>query len=391
MLQGVFIFIDKLDKKKMMNTPYSNYSILDNYKDQNIFITGGTGFLGKVLIEKILRDISNCNKIYILIRDNKINTYYERLQKDIISSNIFNTLKKKLGNENNFLEYINNKLIAIKGDITQINLGISNDDYNLLKNNINIIIHCAATIDFNERIDHALDLNVFGSIKVLDLAKQCKYLKSMVHISTCYANCNRKEGWIDEILYDLKLNPKELIQKIQSMNLRQLETINDSGLLRDWPNSYTFTKALTEHILYNNKENVPLVILRPSIITAAIKEPVPGWIDVLSSAGAIYAAILLGVLKFLPGSRDNIADIVPVDYVVNTILASSIYVMNNNNNSTSKFFIAQACSSVENTMTWGTPYDCTQNYFKTHQPSSAISPVQFKFCTNPQQYQIEFF
>lgn len=38
------------------------------YKGKNIFITGGTGFMGKVLIEKLLYSCSELNKIYVLIR-----------------------------------------------------------------------------------------------------------------------------------------------------------------------------------------------------------------------------------------------------------------------------------------------------------------------------------
>ena len=38
------------------------------YKDLSILITGGTGFLGKVLIEKILRSCADVKCLYILLR-----------------------------------------------------------------------------------------------------------------------------------------------------------------------------------------------------------------------------------------------------------------------------------------------------------------------------------
>nr|CAH7729585.1 unnamed protein product [Callosobruchus chinensis] len=49
------------------------------YHSKNVFITGGTGFLGKVLIEKLLRstDVSN---IYLLIRPKKEKDVYRRLE-----------------------------------------------------------------------------------------------------------------------------------------------------------------------------------------------------------------------------------------------------------------------------------------------------------------------
>jgi fatty acyl-CoA reductase len=58
----------------------SNHSpILEFYKNKNIFITGATGFLGKTLIEKLIRSCSDINKIYILIRHKKGKTPTERL------------------------------------------------------------------------------------------------------------------------------------------------------------------------------------------------------------------------------------------------------------------------------------------------------------------------
>lgn len=53
-------------------------------------------------------------------------------------------------------------------------------------------------------------------------------------------------------------------------------------LVGRYPNTYTFTKALAEQILQRECGTVPLAIVRPSIVTAAIREPFPGWIDNLN-------------------------------------------------------------------------------------------------------------
>jgi thioester reductase-like protein len=53
--------------------------IINYYKDKSIFITGATGFLGKVLIEKLLRTCYDLKKIYILIRHKKGKTPQQRL------------------------------------------------------------------------------------------------------------------------------------------------------------------------------------------------------------------------------------------------------------------------------------------------------------------------
>jgi fatty acyl-CoA reductase len=69
--------------------------------------------------------------------------------------------------------------------------------------------------------------------------------------------------------------------------------------------------------------NLPCVLLRPSIINASFKEPMPGWTDTLSAAGGLSVAAGSGVLKYVYTRVDNIADIIPVDYVSNGIIVST--------------------------------------------------------------------
>ena len=46
-------------------------SITEFYAGRNVFITGATGFMGKVLVEKLLRACPNIGKIYLLVRHKK--------------------------------------------------------------------------------------------------------------------------------------------------------------------------------------------------------------------------------------------------------------------------------------------------------------------------------
>ena len=63
---------------------------------------------------------------------------------------------------------------------------------------------------------------------------------------------------------------------------------NTPSLLGNYPNTYTFTKSLTEKILAKDKGIHPITIVRPSIIGASWKEPFPGWVDTVSAAGALF-------------------------------------------------------------------------------------------------------
>lgn len=50
------------------------------FSGKNIFLTGGTGFIGKVLVEKLLRTFPDIGTIYVLIRSKKGKTPQERLE-----------------------------------------------------------------------------------------------------------------------------------------------------------------------------------------------------------------------------------------------------------------------------------------------------------------------
>ena len=67
----------------------------------------------------------------------------------------------------------------------------------MILNTCNIIINCAASIDFNARIDAAIDSNIRGSLRMMELARRTKNLELFTHISTCYVNCD-KTGLIKE-------------------------------------------------------------------------------------------------------------------------------------------------------------------------------------------------
>jgi len=99
---------------------------------------------------------------------------------------------------------------------------------------------------------------------------------------------------------------------------------NLAKILGDWPNTYTFTKSMAERTLKNIRKPVlPVVILRPSIIGGALKEPMLGWTDTFSAAGGLSLGVGLGLVNSIRGRKEIVSDLIPVDMVTNAIIVST--------------------------------------------------------------------
>jgi thioester reductase-like protein len=82
-------------------------------------------------------------------------------------------------------------------------LGISPSDREILVNNLDVVINCAASVNFEDPLHVALNINYFGSLRMLELAKECKNIKAYCQVSTCYVNSNLPSGeLITEEIYN---------------------------------------------------------------------------------------------------------------------------------------------------------------------------------------------
>ncbi|WRX28778.1 Fatty acyl-coenzyme A reductase [Theobroma cacao] len=124
---------------------------------KTILVTGATGFLAKVFVEKILRLQPNVNKLYLLLRAADTNSATKRLNGEIISTELFRILRDGWGSE--FDLFLSTKVIAVPGDISSENLGLNESKLreHMLRE-IEIVVHVAATTGFNERQVY-MDLN----------------------------------------------------------------------------------------------------------------------------------------------------------------------------------------------------------------------------------------
>ncbi len=88
-----------------------------------------------------------------------------------------------------------------------------------------------------------------------------------------------------------------------------------------WPDVYAFSKALGEWALMEGRGDLPVTVVRPSIIEAALSQPYPGWIRGFRMADPIIISYARGLLREFPGIPEGIIDVIPVDLVVAAILA----------------------------------------------------------------------
>lgn len=281
------------------------------YVGKKIFLTGGTGFLGKIFIEKLLRSCGGLDKIYLLMREKKGVAPKERLD-EMLKGPLFEKMKLLTPN---FME----KLVVVNGDCEKPNLGLSDEFLKVLKNEINCVFHCAATVRFDEHIRKATYINVRGVMDLLKIAKEMRCLKSFVYVSTAYSHCTKKN--IDEVFYDTPVSPEKLLAIVDLFSEEQLQAITPH-IIGKWPNTYVFTKGVAEDVIRNGAKGLPLGLVRPSIVVSTSKEPIGGWIDnIYGPTGVLYGAGL-GLLHTLQADPEKVSDLVPADYVVNMCIAT---------------------------------------------------------------------
>ncbi|HVH06561.1 MAG TPA: SDR family oxidoreductase, partial [Myxococcota bacterium] len=101
--------------------------------------------------------------------------------------------------------------------------------------------------------------------------------------------------------------------------------VDEDALLAETghPNTYTFTKCLAEHLLCERRGQVPLSIVRPSVVSASWRDPFPGWIDSAAAFGGFVALVGTGHLRAVVCRPDSHIDLIPVDVVAERVLASA--------------------------------------------------------------------
>ncbi|KAK0094159.1 hypothetical protein PV326_011676 [Microctonus aethiopoides] len=348
-------------------------NVIDFYRGKSIFITGGTGFLGSCLIEKLLRCCTDVKRIFILIRPKKGKNINERLE-ELTKNSVFDRIREE---ENTKLF---NKLTAVAGSIDEDNLGLSIEDRFTLIEDVEIIFHSAATLDFDGSLKSAVDVNLLGTRRVVQLGQEIRNLKVLVHVSSAYVNSYLLEA--KEQIYPPPADVNELVKLVNDLSEDVVEEMAPK-LLKDHPNSYTFTKHLAEHEVING--SLPSAIVRASMITAAWKEPVPGWTTSKNGPQGFLMGASKGVVRRLPIVKHYIYDYIPVDIVVNSLIVAG-YAIGSNAVKTMKVF--HCTSSTCNPFKWEAVEKNVNNYLHQFPLKSAVWYPHLKFLPSLWLYRI---
>ena len=157
------------------------------------------------------------------------------------------------------------RIKVVEGNLLDIGIGIAENDRNELIENVQIVVHSAADVRFDETLQHLLLVNLRGTREVLRLAEQMKRLEVFLHISTAYSNCPLSR--VEEKFYAPPFDPEYMIKIAESLteeNTLSFEIMTES-IIRPWPNTYTFTKALSEELVRVFGQSFPVAMMRPSI------------------------------------------------------------------------------------------------------------------------------
>jgi fatty acyl-CoA reductase len=304
---------------------------------------------------------------------------------ELTSSPIFDRLRSQHGVDN-FVRWFSSCVQFISFDLEAYDLGLSDESRCAAFSDTDVVIHCAARVSWDERIDLAFKANTLGTIRLFDActAEAKPQLPPVfVYVSTAFVHGmapgphaevplahssirSQLEGpaappfCIDTILEEAFAKGVEVDAEVEAARMRgdfneeartrskvhagdaEIQAfeiriaerkartqLSEHGITvargHGWWDPYTFSKAMAEIRLteISAARGVPLVIVRPSGITCCALQPVPGWIDCYLLNEPIIEAIGKGQLSAFPGREDSVLDMVPADFVVELIIVAA--------------------------------------------------------------------
>jgi fatty acyl-CoA reductase len=377
---------------------------------RTIFLTGATGFLGTAIVESVLRLLPDTS-VAVLIRPGRTTSARQRLERELLANACFDGLREAWGTDR-FREEAAHRILLVEGDVGRDGLGL-NDEGRAVLAACDVVIHSAATVSFDATLDSAVEINLLGPARVLEAYQQVRLAAGrdpghLVAISTAYVAGSRKGYAPETSLRDQPHYPdvdwrreveasRELrretehqsreLERLEAFRRRANQELGAAGvallaerterLRRDWvhdrlvalgraraqslgwPDAYAMTKALGERVLEERRGATPISVVRPSIIESTYALPRPGWIRGFRMAEPIIISFARGLLRDFPGSAETIVDVIPVDFVVGTVLAAAA-----NPPATMAYY--HAASGTRNPLRYEMMVSLIRRYFREH-------------------------
>ena len=376
--------------------------IADELAGRRIAVTGATGFLGTALVERLLRSVPEC-EVLPLVRPGRRAGAAERVRRDILRNDAFDRLRREWGDD--FDATITRRLRPLGGDVSVDGLGL-NDAERAALAEVDVVIHSAAAVSFDSPLDAAVAVNLLGPTRVAQALTAVGSSAHLIAVSTAYVAGNRRgdapEALLTDTLFstdvdwraevaganraradaDAESRRPEMLRRFmkgaraelgaagtpllasRAERLREQwvdDRLVELGRVRaaalGWPDAYAYTKALGERALAESRGEVPVSIVRPSIIESAVADPYPGWIRGFRMAEPVIISYARGLLKEFPGLPEGIVDVIPVDFVVAAALAVAA------SGAPEEPVVYQAVTGRRNPLKYRTLVDLVQDWF----------------------------
>jgi long-chain acyl-CoA synthetase len=300
-------------------------------RGRHLLLTGFTGFLGKVWAAFVLERAPEIGRITLLVRGRRDEPAEARVRQVFERSPCMRPLRDRHGDD--LLAFLERKIDVVEGDVREPLCGIDPDVLARIAPSIDAVVHCAGLTDFSPDPLAALGVNVRGGGHAADVAALTKG-KRLIHISTCFV-AGTVDGEIPEALtpgrspngtrFDVDGELIALDSACQAVDAREgnprspaarrgrVDVATQRATALGWPNVYTYTKGLAEHLL-SRRDDVELTIVRPSIVECAREFPFPGWNEGINTSGPIVW-MCTGYAWKVPMRAESCFDVVPVDTV----------------------------------------------------------------------------